>query len=159
MRNYILLFLTVAGVISACNINKSISGFLPEDVDCLGIEMDGTQTLIAVGLGKNRYDAIEQAKKNAVAHVLFNGSKGATRGCHEKPMILELNARNNHDAYFNNFFKDGGEYIDFIDMDDEKRKLRINRRRVKGRLQVKVSATVRVNYYKLQQQLKKDSII
>ena len=35
MRNYILLFLTVAGVISACNINKSISGFLPEEREWL----------------------------------------------------------------------------------------------------------------------------
>jgi hypothetical protein len=159
MKNYFFLCLSVAGLVSSCNVNKSISGFLSEDVDCLGVEMDGTQTLIAVGLGKNRYDAIEQAKKNAVSYVLFNGSRGASRGCYEKPMILELNSRNKHEAYFNNFFRDGGDYLNFIDMDDEKRKLRINRRRVKGRLQVKVSTTVRVNYYKLQQQLKKDSII
>ena len=36
------------------------------ETECLGIEGDGSQTLRAWGTGRNRADAVEQAKKNAV---------------------------------------------------------------------------------------------
>ena len=50
---------------------KSVSSYHSFESECLGVELDGSETLRAWGRGKNRTDAIEQAKKNAVRDVLF----------------------------------------------------------------------------------------
>ena len=62
-------------------------------IRCLGIERDGSQTLRVVGEGRNKSDACEQAMKNAVWAVIFDGIKdGANAGCSTKPLITEERA-------------------------------------------------------------------
>ena len=55
-----LLLLILAG----CSSKKSVSSYHSFESECLGVELDGSETLRAWGRGKNRTDAIEQAKKN-----------------------------------------------------------------------------------------------
>lgn len=89
-------------------------------VECLGVNLDGSQTLRAWGKGTNKAHAIEQAKKNALRAVMF---KGITSGgeCNKRPLITEVNAEEKYEAYFNRFFADGGIYTQFATLDDEKR--------------------------------------
>ena len=47
------------------------SAYYEYDAECLGVELDGSQTLRIWGVGRNKKDAVEQAKKNAVRTVLF----------------------------------------------------------------------------------------
>ena len=42
-------------------------------IKCMGVELDGSQTLRVLGYGRNRSDAKEQAMKNAVWAVVFDG--------------------------------------------------------------------------------------
>lgn len=49
------------------------SAYYEYEVECLGVELDGSQTLRIWGVGRNKKDAVEQAKKNAVRIVLFKG--------------------------------------------------------------------------------------
>ena len=67
-----LLLLVFAG----CSSKKSVSSYHSFESECLAVELDGSETLRAWGRGKNRTDAIEQAKKNAVRDVLFKGVAG-----------------------------------------------------------------------------------
>lgn len=70
-----LLLLILAG----CSSKKSVSSYHSFESECLGVELDGSETLRAWGRGKNRTDAIEQAKKNAVRDVLFKGVVAGSR--------------------------------------------------------------------------------
>lgn len=65
MKNYLLKLLLVSAVFvfPACHPQKKIAGNYSYETECLGVEMDGTQSLKAFGTGSNNADAIEQAKK------------------------------------------------------------------------------------------------
>ena len=84
--------------------------FATFETECLGTELDGSQTLRSWGKGKDKADAIEQAKKNAVRDVIFKGINAGSGECSKKPLILEVNAQEKYEYYFNAFFKDGGAY-------------------------------------------------
>jgi len=94
-------------------------------IECLGTDMDGTQTLRAWGTGKNKAQAMETAKKNAVSAVLFDGITHGVAGCSQRPVVTEVNAREKYTAYFDRFFADGGAYKEFTSMTDEKRTSRM----------------------------------
>jgi hypothetical protein len=121
MKKIILLAIALFAV-TVCQAQrkqKKISGNYSYPTECMGIEMDGSQTLKAWGFGKNRRDAVEQAKKNAVRDVLFSGIREGKQECNQKPVIFEVNAQEKYEDYFNRFFADEGPYKEFISMKDE----------------------------------------
>ena len=107
-------------MLSGCK-STTVGSFHSYEPECLGSELDGSETLYVWGTGRNKTDAIEQAKKNAVQVVLFKGITKGASGCSIKPIILEVNAEQKYSYYFNTFFKDGGEYKNYISMEDSKR--------------------------------------
>ena len=120
---------------------------------------DGSETILAWGNGRNRFDAVEQAKKNAVLDVLFNGIRKGRGACSIKPLVPEVNARTKYDVYFNSFFADGGEYLEFVSLQDERVGDKIDRDRQKGRKSINMSAVVRVERGLLKAKLIKDNIL
>jgi hypothetical protein len=138
---------------------KNISGNYTFKTECLGLELDGSQTLKAWGNGRNRFDAVEQAKKNAVNDVLFNGIYEGKPECEKRPLILEVNGRQNHEDYFNMFFSDGGEYKNFISMKDERIFQKISRDRKGARESITHGFIVRVLRSELKKKLIQDGII
>ncbi len=156
---YIYIFL-IPILLSSCFGNKKIvaSGY-NYNTECMGVEGDGSLTLQAWGNGRNRYDAIEQAKKNAVMDVIFKGISNGKDVCSKIPLINEPNARDKYESYFNEFFKDGGEYKNFVSSKDERLGDKIDRDRMKGDKSVTNSCVVRVLRYQLKQQFIKDQIL
>ena len=126
------------------------------ETECLGVEGDGSQTLRAWGFGKNKKDALEQARKNAVYDVIFKGIKAGVAGCNMRPLINEVNARERHEDYFDRFFMDGGEYKKYVSDADEKRS---SKDKAKGKLGVRYGVTVRVLRSELRAKLKADHLI
>ncbi len=124
-------------------------------VECLGVEMDGSQTLRVLGVGRNKTDAVEQAKKNAVAVVLFVGVRGG-EGCDQRPLLPEVNARQKYEEYFDRFFVDKGEYRKFVSMEDTKRR---STKKKKSKIQEYYYVTVRVLRSELKRQLVNDGLL
>ena len=73
-------------------------------IKCIGVELDGSQTLRVLGYGRNRADAKEQAMKNAVWAVIFDGIRDGVKGCNTRPLVTEVNAKERYEDYFNIFF-------------------------------------------------------
>jgi hypothetical protein len=90
--------------------NPYVDGNYTLKTECLGVNGDGSQTLKAWGNGRNRYEAVEQAKKNALRDVLFKGILNGKSDCDPKPLVTEVNAQVKYESYFNNFFFEGGDY-------------------------------------------------
>ena len=91
-------------------------------IKCMGVELDGSQTLRVLGYGRNRSDAKEQAMKNAVWAVVFDGIREGVSGCNMRPLVTEVNARERYEDYFNVFFADGGEYKKYVTLRDTKKR-------------------------------------
>lgn len=117
--SFLVILATSILELSSCKPQKKISGNYTYETECMGVEMDGSQTLKAWGYGKNRIDAVEQAKKNAVRDVLFKGIRNGKTECNVKPVVFDVNAQEKYEDFFNKFFADGGEYKEFVNQKDE----------------------------------------
>lgn len=157
-----LLFLLVAGLamcVYSCKTPTKIDGvnaYATFETECLGSELDGSQTLRAWGTGKNKADAMEQAKKNALRDVIFKGIVSGSAECNKRPLIFEVNAQEKYEYYFNAFFADGGEYTNYVDLGDEKRTSRI---KASNKTQEAWGVVVRVHRSELKAKLIQDNII
>lgn len=157
MKKGTFLLLTIGSLftIASCS-TKTTNTYYNYETTCLGVEGDGSQTVVAWGQGRNATDAVEQAKKNAVSDIIFKGIRSGSPECNTRPLVNEVNARERYEEYFNIFFMDGGEYKKYISMADEKNRSRSTEKYQYGQ---KKSVTVRVLRSELKNRLKNDGII
>ena len=155
---YLFSVITFSFICLSCNNLRQVSANYDYKTECAGVEGDGSQTLIAWGNGRNRFDAIEQAKKNAVRDVIFKGITDGKNECNNRPVLGEVNARQKYEDYFNAFFTDEGKYLNFISLKDERIDLKVIRDRKAGRKSISHSVVVRVDRPGLKAQFIKDKI-
>lgn len=158
MKNIIATLFLIALTFSA-TAQKKTAGYYAYKTECLGVELDGSQTLKAWGNGRNRADAVEQAKKNAMRDVIFKGIREGKQECNQKPLIFEVNAEEKYEDYFNAFFADGGEYKNYVSLRDERIGDKINRDRKKMTESVTNGLVVRILRAELKAKLIADNII
>ena len=129
------------------------------ETECFGAELDGSITVKAWGNGRNRLDAVEQAKKNAVRDVIFKGIHNGKSDCSRSAILLEPNAQQRHQEYFYGFFADNGPYKDFVSMKDERIFDKVKRDKKKARESVTNGVVIRVLVYEIKKKLIEDGII
>lgn len=125
-------------------------------IKCIGVELDGSQTLRVLGYGRNRSDAKEQAMKNAVWAVIFDGIRDGSQGCNMRPLVTEVNAKERYEDYFNIFFADGGEYKKYVSLRDTKKR---SATKAKDKVGYSYELTIRVLRSELKNRLKEDNVI
>lgn len=142
---------------SSCNTSNKISGNYTHEIECMGAELDGSITLKTWGKGKNRADALEQARKEALNAVLFFGIRNGKPDCYTPAIFNAPNIRENKADYFNVFFNDGGDYMKFVSNKDESFG---KNAREKGRDgEVMFGFIIRVLRSELKKQMIKDGIL
>ena len=127
-----------------------------QETECIGKELDGSLTLRVWGKGRNKTDALEQAKKQAVYEVLFNGIVKGNTDYNMRPVMTEVNARQRYQDYFDIFFMDRGEYANYISLEDKRWGSTRTHRNYR---QVECCTTVRVLVPQLKARLKSDGIL
>lgn len=125
-------------------------------IKCIGVELDGSETLRVLGYGRNRADAKEQAMKNAVWAVVFSGIRDGVSGCNMRPLVTEVNAQERYEDYFNLFFSDGGDYKQYVSLRDTKKR---SASREKDKVGYTYEMTIRVLRSQLKARLKADNVI
>ena len=141
-------------LILSCNPQKKTAGHYSYETECLGTELDGSQTLKAWGTGSNLEDASEQAKKQAIRDVIFKGINKGKQDCNMKPLVIEVQAQEKYEDYWFKFFADGGLYSKFSSHQDGK-----YLKKLKAGDQVTYGVTVRVLRQELKKQLLEDKIL
>ncbi len=125
MKYLIIALIGLVITTSSCSRYKSrhkgTAGYYTFQTECLGTEYDGSVTVRAWGKGRYRFDAIDQARKEAVKTILFKNMRNTNQpGCDIMvPLLNSENYLQTHAAFFNNFFKDDGAYADFVSRKDE----------------------------------------
>ena len=133
------------------------AGAYAQETECIGKEMDGSLTLRVWGTGRNRTDALEQAKKQAVYDVLFRGVAKGNTDYTMRPIMTEVNARERYQDYFDIFFMDRGEFLKYISMEDKRAgSTKVAKRNFRD---VTVGVTVRVLGPQLRARLKADGLL
>lgn len=160
MKNFksFLLVVGTAVMLWSCKTPTNVSseyanyGF---EIECLGLDPDGSQTIRTWGSGINKSKAIEQAKRNAVEAVIFKGITAGTGDCNKRPLVNEANARERYEDYFNRFFAQGGAYNRYVRL-EEKRTSRI---KSKNSSMEAWSVVVKIDRTALRQRLENDNLI
>ncbi len=153
----LILFVLFSGYIVFAQ--DKLGGNYVYETECFGSELDGSITVKAWGNGRNKSDAVEQAKKNAVRDVIFKGIQNGKSDCSRAPLLLVSNAENKYQDYFFGFFADNGEYKNYISLKDERIFDKVKRDKKKARESVTHGVVVRVLVYNLKKKLIKDGII
>lgn len=83
-------------------------------------ELDGGYTVSAWGKGNNRADACEQAKRNALRDLIFKGITQGVGTWDKRPLLLEVNAEEKYERYFNMFFAEGGAYNLYVKINEKR---------------------------------------
>lgn len=158
MKKVLAILIATVGICTA-QAQKSTAGNYKYKTECMGVELDGSATLKAWGNGRNRADAVEQAKKNAVRDVIFHGISEGKSECNSKPLIFEVNAEEKYEDYFNKFFADNGEFRNYISLRDERIFDKISRDKKGARESVTHGLILRVLRAELKAKLIADGII
>lgn len=158
MKKVLAILIATVGICTA-QAQKSTAGNYRYKTECMGVELDGSATLKAWGNGRNRADAVEQAKKNAVRDVIFHGISEGKSECNSKPLIFEVNAEEKYEDYFNKFFADNGEFRNYISLRDERIFDKISRDKKGARESVTHGLILRVLRAELKAKLIADGII
>lgn len=151
-----VLFTIVALLSLAYADAQTQTVYARSSIRCMGVELDGSQTLRVQGYGRNRMDAKEQAMKNAVWTVIFDGIRDGAEGCNMRPLVTEVNAKERYEDYFNLFFADNGAYKEYVTLRDTKRR---SGGRVKDKVGYAYDLTIRVLRPQLKARLKADNVI
>lgn len=80
----------------------------------MGATQDNMQYVKAWGIGDSFAKRLENAKKNAVADIIFSGLIDGNASCETKPLVPEVNAKDKYKSFFDDFFQDNGTYTKFI---------------------------------------------
>lgn len=123
MKKYVLMLFFAALGLTGCKTPTVISknyAYNNFGIECMGSDLDGSQTMRSWGKGKNKKQAIEQARKNAVYAVLFKGVHEGTVECNKRPVLAGANAYEKNEEFFNRFFADDGDFKQFTSLQDEK---------------------------------------
>lgn len=154
MKKFVLTIIAALSMI--CAETQAQSVYARSSIRCLGVELDGSQTLRVQGYGRNRSDAKEQAMKIAVWAVIFDGIRDGVEGCNVQPLVTEVNAKERYEDYFNLFFADNGEYKKYVSLRDTKKR---SGGRSKDKLGYTYDLTIRVLRAELKARLKGDNVI
>ena len=154
MKKLLLLLIFVLSTIYAEAQSQPVYSL--SSIRCLGVELDGSQTLRVQGYGRNRSDAKEQAMKNAVWAVIFDGIREGVDGCNMRPLVTEVNAQERYEDYFNVFFADNGAYKEYVSLRDTKKR---SGGRSKDKVGYAYDLTIRVLRAQLKARLKADNVI
>ncbi len=145
--------------LTACHSKTEVAStyaYTSLETVCLNQNLDSTLTVRAWGRGTNKGDAIEQAKKNAIAKVLFEGFSSGVKGDDRLPLVMEVNGRERYDYYFAPFFKDGGTYRKFVKENDGTRASRIES---SGKSMTGYGVVLDIDRKALRERLIKDGIL
>ncbi|MBQ7819679.1 MAG: hypothetical protein IJ341_08280 [Bacteroidales bacterium] len=151
------LIAIIFAVVTIGYAKKTSSTYVAYETECLGVTLDGSQTLVAWGGGKTRSDAKEQAMRIALNDVIFNGIRSGNDLCDTKPLVFAPNAREKYEDFFNCFFSEDGDYKKFVTDDEGGR--RLNRTKELSKLQKKFGIVVTVYRSQLKEYLKSNGII
>ena len=155
----LVLILTIPIILLACSSQKSVESYYNFDIECLSVDLDGSQVLLARGEGENRGKAVEQAKKLAVRDVLFKGIYSGKQECSKIPVLPEVNIQQKNELYFNEFFSENGDYKNYVSQEKKQLKERLTVKQKNSNGRVVTTIVLRVQRAKLKLKMINDGIL
>lgn len=128
------------------------------EIEPVGVGTEGSYIIKVWSYSKSVRVAIEQSKKNAVHGIIFKGFSNKGRIPGQKPLAHDPNLENEKADFFNNFFKQGGDYLKFVTLVNNG-SIGPGDRIYLGKREFKIGVVVTVKVSALRQYLESQGII
>lgn len=139
---------------------REIAGYTKQnyEITCIGVGDEGTKLIAVYGYGKDHDRATYEAKRNAIHGVIFKGTEVNTGGCMGvKPLAKSPMLETERADFFQKFFQDGGQYLNYVSLSAEGR---AQRKVTKiDKKTYKVGIAVAIRYDALRKDLEKAGVI
>ena len=135
---------------TAQNKQTKTASFYDYNIECLEDKKDGSYIMMAWGAGSTKKEAIDQAQRNAISHIIFKGVNKSS--CSIRPLITEVQAEEKYREYISNFFKE--EYLNYISLERKSSKSKM-----KSRSQTTYGIKVKIDVEGIRKKLRTDNII
>lgn len=156
---YILMVLLLASEVLMAQKRKerkeAFNSSYNYEIFVQAVGVDGTKVYKVYGYGKKVEDAILNARRCAVAAVVFKDIPG-TAGVEGTPALCTDDAATQHAAWFDNFFAYGGAWQNYVNLATDAAPSGKNRLKMKDGY--KVGVIVQVLYDQLRADLEKAGI-
>lgn len=156
-KNYILLsiltFMLVLNVNAQSRKDRMeiYNSLYSYEIQCMGVGNDGTKLVKVWSYGKNVNKAVYKTKRDAIAAAIFKGLPAGNGAAKTPAIVTDINAHITHKEFFNEFFKAGGKYLDFINASNENKPKGKDRIKMKGGY--KVGMLISINFDELRKYL------
>jgi hypothetical protein len=127
------------------------------EIEVVSVGAQGTYLIKVWSYSKKPQVAIEQAKKNAVHGIIFQGFVGKQGVSGQKPLTNNPNLEQEKESFFADFFADGGKYLKFVNITNDGSVAASDRLKV-GK-EYKIGVIVSVNVSELRKDLENAGII
>ncbi len=127
------------------------------EIEGMGVGTQGTYLLKVWSYSKKPVVAIEQAKKNAVHGVVFKGFPGKQGMPGQKPLVTDPTVEIERTKFFNSFFADNGDFMNFVTLSGDGSVAAEDRLKV-GK-EYKIGVIVSVNVSSLRKYLEEAAVI
>lgn len=157
MNRIIVLLVLIASIPMLSIAQKKHKNELLDDeyeVSFVRTGVEGTTLFKVYSYGKNENKCLENAKRNAIKAVLFNGIPGSDI---QRPLVSDPQAVEVHKEYFNAFFKEEGKYLQFVALSTDG-SINANDRLKVGKM-LKIGFVVSVQKASLRRELEQAGVI
>lgn len=127
------------------------------EIMTLGVGNDGTKLFKVYGYGKTVDEATMEAKRNAISAAIFKGIPAGGGAAPTPPLTTDPNAEVTHKAFFDEFFKPGGKYLQYVNLSNDGTAGGSDR--VKMKKGYKVGVIVSINHTALRKYLEDSGVI
>lgn len=122
IRLLLITLLLLTGLSTTAQSKKELKAMYNSqysyELICLGVGQDGTKAIKVWSYGKTAEIAAFNAKRDAVAAVIFKGVPGGN-GAAPTPPILGIDGYEKNEIFFDEFFKGGGMYLSFVNLTND----------------------------------------
>lgn len=117
---FILAGVVIIALLSACGAHKSQASYdFPSKV--LSVNYDGTYVIRTQVRARNAAIAFTDAQRKVLKEVMFDGVAAGSNGVEAlQPLCFDKNIQAKHEAYFQAFFADGGEWTKYASLKDKR---------------------------------------
>jgi hypothetical protein len=115
----LLLFLPILMHAQARKKAEKDTRFWRYEIEGVGEGKEGTYLVKVWSYSKKPDVAIEQAKKNAIHGIIFQGYSGSGYVSGQPPLSKSPGLENEKSDFFNGFFADGGPYLKYVSVSND----------------------------------------
>ncbi len=107
---YLLIFVCIS--LASCS-RRTTSAYYKWETIFIKSADNGSEVYKHFAVGSNKSESVSQSEIDVLKEIIF---KGVASAPNPRPLVYDVNAEEKYRNYFESFFKEGGDYIKYVEL-------------------------------------------